>query len=71
MGFFVEVAEKGTSKMESMPTFKDVKDYLMGTISRQPTGKIPAGAQQNVWMALMPAPSDNYNEVYPSIVLGD
>ncbi|XP_045193964.2 dual specificity protein phosphatase 3-like isoform X2 [Mercenaria mercenaria] len=57
--------------MEKMPTFRVVKDYLMSTVDRKPTGKVPAGAQQNVWMALMPPPSDNYNEVYPSIVLGD
>jgi hypothetical protein len=54
-----------------MLTFRDAKDYLMSTVDRKPSGKVPAGAQQNVWMTLMPAPKDNYNEVYPSIILGD
>lgn len=54
-----------------MVTYSEVKDYLLSTIDRKPTGKVPTGAQQNVWMCLMPAPSDNYNEVYPSIFLGD
>lgn len=57
--------------MGTMPTFKDVKDYLMSTINRKPAGKVPTGAQENVWMAVMQAPNENYNEVYQSIILGD
>lgn len=51
------------------PTFRDVKDYLISKIERT-TGKVPAGAQQTAWMALMPAPRNQFNEVYPSILLG-
>lgn len=57
--------------MDSLTTYMEVKDYLTRSIDRAPKGKVPTGAQQNVWMTIMAAPSDNFNEVFPSVVLGD
>ena len=51
--------------------FRSVKDQLLATTDRSAPTKLPAGAQQTAWMALMKPPSDHYNEVYPNILLGD
>lgn len=55
----------------SSDTFKQSKELLMSTIDRGGSSKCPAGAVDSVWMTLMAAPNDHYNEVYPGILLGD
>lgn len=53
---------------------KDVKDYLMSRtdqLDKLQKEYVTPGRQQNIWMSLMTIPSDNYNEVYPSLFLGD
>ncbi|WAR11408.1 hypothetical protein MAR_025588 [Mya arenaria] len=66
--FFPDMAEQTTNTC----TYREAKDFVMTAAhTPNPKTKLPSGAQQNVWMCLMSAPNDNYNEVYPNIILGD
>ncbi|XP_045193963.2 dual specificity protein phosphatase 3-like isoform X1 [Mercenaria mercenaria] len=57
-----------------MVTCKEVKDYLMSKnehVQKLEAEHVSPGSQQNIWMTLMTTPVDSYNEVYPSLFLGD
>ncbi|XP_064611978.1 dual specificity protein phosphatase 3-like [Liolophura sinensis] len=50
---------------------KVLKD-LLSKKSGKSQGKTPSGAQPTFWMFTVPeVPKDNYNEVYPNILLGN
>ncbi|XP_060075360.1 dual specificity protein phosphatase 3-like [Ylistrum balloti] len=56
----------------SQITFSRVREYLMNANDSSFNGKTPVGAQPTVMMFQFPAsPKDNYNEVYPGIIIGD
>ncbi|XP_060603775.1 dual specificity protein phosphatase 3-like [Ruditapes philippinarum] len=57
-----------------MTTCKEVKDYLVSQnvhVEKLDEEQVTPGSQQNIWMTLMTTPEDPYNEVYPSLFLGD
>ncbi|XP_021373972.1 dual specificity protein phosphatase 3-like isoform X4 [Mizuhopecten yessoensis] len=56
----------------SQVTFSRVREYLMNANDSSPGTKTPMGAQPTVMMFQFPvAPRENYNEVYPGIIIGD
>ena len=57
--------------MAHKQNFIKIKDYLNNTIGDGKDKHLPNGAVQSVWMTLPPKPKNDYDEVYPNLILGN